>query len=175
MVKRKILAINAVSPEYGNFSIGKKYKGFAEYNNNESVKAFLKDNDKKLIEIDLKKREFNIEIDDTKPMSEMDELEWAMTFSPHFAFIDNEKDPKIVLYGRSYCSSSYSNGITEKEYHYEIGENWNDNSKNFSIHYIRSYEDVKKWLDKNTEKGYEYYLNLYKNSDLCEFYKSVEE
>lgn len=84
----------------------------------------------------------------------MDKLKEAMNHE-HFSLVDDYDNPKVILFGRN-----QSFGITKMTYC--IGVVWDDD-ENYSTHHISSWKNVVKWLNENTEGGYDFYKQLYES------------
>lgn len=91
----------------------------------------------------------------------MDELEKAMQ-NENFTLIDNHDKPSIVLYGRQCIGNQSKDGEIVNIYQFCIAQTWRD-EKDFSMHHIHSYDNLKLWLNQNTTGGYKYYLELFKS------------
>ena len=90
----------------------------------------------------------------------MDILQKAMEKENYVFTVETDRGV-VNLFSKDYISSTVDeNGNEVINYYWCIGETW-DNGKDFSMHYIHSWNNVISWLNDNIVGGYESVLNEY--------------
>lgn len=95
----------------------------------------------------------------------IDKLKEAM--QDEYFILEDRLNTGIVLFGKQRIGSHITEeGKETEDYQYCIAQTWKnqeakERNKDFSIHYIHSYQSLIDWLDKNIEGGYKYFQDLY--------------